>query len=214
MAFGCMNSADASLNQDRMFNTKLEDIPSETLHLFWTNVQVYDFNKRRLATYSMETAVLNAFDRVLFCLDSTVEYDSVFDDSDSDKTYTPHKEVLSSSSDDEISFEVTKPKKMNTKNWRSRRDASSSLDVEKKIRTLGWTSKAKTRRPSRARLQKRMDRYVTRVQWLKNHIEKCKLSGSYHEEMVIEERSTGNSHQTMFGRFLGDDVTNAIVEDG
>jgi PIF1-like helicase/Helitron helicase-like domain at N-terminus/Herpesvirus tegument protein, N-terminal conserved region len=65
LAVGEMTSEDLSLMQERMFNGKLQDIPREALHLFRTNAEVSAFNNQRLSTYNTETAVFDAFDRVI-----------------------------------------------------------------------------------------------------------------------------------------------------
>lgn len=52
-----------------------------------------------------------------------------------------------------------------------------------------------------------------RAEALKKHIEDEKNRGVYHEQIVIENNSSGHSYQSVFGRFLDSEVSQVLVED-
>lgn len=48
--------------------------------------------------------------------------------------------------------------------------------------------------------------YVKRAEEISAEIEDMKRAGNFHEQIKLEGGSTGNSYQSLFGRFLDDDV--------
>jgi hypothetical protein len=52
-----------------------------------------------------------------------------------------------------------------------------------------------------------------RAEKVKQLIEEQKAAGKYHEQIVIENNSTGHSYEKLFGRFLDEEVTSVEVED-
>ncbi|XP_071452850.1 MIT domain-containing protein 1-like [Hetaerina americana] len=65
----------------------------------------------------------------------------------------------------------------------------------------------------KAKLRRKVEEFMDRAEKLKTYVEQEKESGSYHEQIVIEENSTGHSYQSLIGRFLDDEVSQVIVED-
>lgn len=61
--------------------------------------------------------------------------------------------------------------------------------------------------------QKSASNYLERAEKLDELIRNVKEAGKYHEQIKIEAGSTGNSYETIFGRFLEDSVTVIEVED-
>ena len=49
--------------------------------------------------------------------------------------------------------------------------------------------------------------YMQRAEQLSLQIEEDKRTGKFHEQYKLEGGSTGHSYQTLFGRFLDEDVT-------
>ncbi|XP_069679206.1 MIT domain-containing protein 1-like [Periplaneta americana] len=62
-------------------------------------------------------------------------------------------------------------------------------------------------------LRSKVEAYMARAEKLKVLIEEQKALGKYHEEIIIENDSTGHSYRSLFGRFLDEDVTTIEVED-
>jgi hypothetical protein len=54
---------------------------------------------------------------------------------------------------------------------------------------------------------------MVRAEKVKELIEEQKTKGTYHEQIVIENDSTGHSYKNIFGRFLDEEVTSVDVED-
>jgi hypothetical protein len=52
-----------------------------------------------------------------------------------------------------------------------------------------------------------------RAEKVKELIEEQKAMGKYHEQILIENDSTGHSYKNLFGRFLDEEVTYIEVED-
>ncbi|XP_063237029.1 MIT domain-containing protein 1-like isoform X2 [Bacillus rossius redtenbacheri] len=62
-------------------------------------------------------------------------------------------------------------------------------------------------------LRAKVEGYMSRAEKLKAHVEEEKESGKYHEQINIENDSTGHDYQKVFGRFLDEHVTQVHVED-
>jgi hypothetical protein len=52
-----------------------------------------------------------------------------------------------------------------------------------------------------------------RAEKVKGLIEEQKATGKYHEQILIENDSTGHSYKNLFSRFLDEEVTSVEVED-
>lgn len=62
-------------------------------------------------------------------------------------------------------------------------------------------------------LRTKVEAYMGRAEKVKELIEEQKALGKYHEEIFIENDSTGHSYKNLFGRFLDEEVTSVEVED-
>ncbi|XP_022091562.1 MIT domain-containing protein 1-like [Acanthaster planci] len=62
-------------------------------------------------------------------------------------------------------------------------------------------------------LRTRLSDYMDRAEKIKQHVEKEKDAGKYHEQIHIAAGSTQNSYRRVFGRFLDEFVTEVYVED-
>ncbi|XP_038063402.1 MIT domain-containing protein 1-like [Patiria miniata] len=62
-------------------------------------------------------------------------------------------------------------------------------------------------------LRTRLGDYMDRAEKIKQHVEKEKEAGKYHEQIHIAADSTHNSYSRTFGRFLDEFVTEVHVED-
>ncbi|KPJ05305.1 PREDICTED: MIT domain-containing protein 1-like [Papilio xuthus] len=62
-------------------------------------------------------------------------------------------------------------------------------------------------------LKVKIEEYMNRAETIKKLVLKQKESGQFHEQVRIENNSTGHSYKTLFGRFLDEDVHYVIVED-
>lgn len=60
------------------------------------------------------------------------------------------------------------------------------------------------------KLRARITEYMGRAEKIKQHVETEKDQSSYHEQIIIENDSTGHSYKSIFGRFL--DNTVAVIE--
>lgn len=58
-----------------------------------------------------------------------------------------------------------------------------------------------------------MEEYMNRAETIKKLVLKQKETGQFHEQIQIENNSTGHSYAALFGRFLDDEVEYVIVED-
>lgn len=54
---------------------------------------------------------------------------------------------------------------------------------------------------------------MNRAEAIKKLVLQQKEAGQFHEQVNIENNSTGHSYKTLFGRFLDEDVTIVTVED-
>lgn len=65
----------------------------------------------------------------------------------------------------------------------------------------------------RSYLRKKVEEYMNRAETIKKLVLQQKEAGQFHEQVHIENNSTGHSYKTLFGRFLDEDVQFVIVED-
>lgn len=54
---------------------------------------------------------------------------------------------------------------------------------------------------------------MNRAEAIKKLVLQQKEAGQFHEQVHIENNSTGHSYKTLFGRFLDEDVEFVVVED-
>lgn len=66
---------------------------------------------------------------------------------------------------------------------------------------------------SKAYLRKKVEEYMNRAETIKKLVLQQKEAGQFHEQVHIENNSTGHSYKTLFGRFLDDDVNYVSIED-
>lgn len=59
----------------------------------------------------------------------------------------------------------------------------------------------------------KIEEYMTRAEILKKHIENTKDSGSFHEQLKIDNNSSGHSYEQVVGRFFDGDVIQIDIED-
>ncbi|XP_066998806.1 MIT domain-containing protein 1 [Anabrus simplex] len=62
-------------------------------------------------------------------------------------------------------------------------------------------------------VRSKIESYMCRGEALKKLIEEQKEAGKYHEQILIENNSTGHSYKSLLGRFLDDEITEVAVED-
>ncbi|KAI4459899.1 hypothetical protein MML48_6g00012398 [Holotrichia oblita] len=62
-------------------------------------------------------------------------------------------------------------------------------------------------------LRSKIEEYMNRAEQIKGKVAKLKEEGKYHEQINIENNSTGYSYESVFGRFLDEDVIDVKVED-
>ena len=55
--------------------------------------------------------------------------------------------------------------------------------------------------------------YMGRAEMLQKQIEADQKAGKFHEQLRIQNDSTGHSYESLFGRFLDEDVTKVTLED-
>lgn len=66
---------------------------------------------------------------------------------------------------------------------------------------------------ARSYLRKKVEEYMNRAETIKKMVLQQKEAGQFHEQVHIENNSTGHSYKTLFGRFLDEDVQFVLVED-
>ncbi|KAJ0172729.1 hypothetical protein K1T71_011868 [Dendrolimus kikuchii] len=66
---------------------------------------------------------------------------------------------------------------------------------------------------TRSYLRKKVEEYMNRAEAIKKLVLQQKEAGQFHEQIHIEDNSTGHSYKALFGRFLDEDVQFVIVED-
>ncbi|PSN45397.1 MIT domain-containing protein 1 [Blattella germanica] len=62
-------------------------------------------------------------------------------------------------------------------------------------------------------LHSKIESYMARAEKIKELIEEQKNLGKYHEQIIIENDSSGHSYKSLFGRFLDEEVISVEVED-
>ncbi|KAI5640244.1 MIT (microtubule interacting and transport) domain-containing protein [Phthorimaea operculella] len=62
-------------------------------------------------------------------------------------------------------------------------------------------------------LRKKVEEYMGRAEIIKKLVLDQKEAGQFHEQVHIENNSTGHSYKTLFGRFLDEEVQFVVVED-
>ncbi|XP_050355708.1 MIT domain-containing protein 1-like [Nymphalis io] len=62
-------------------------------------------------------------------------------------------------------------------------------------------------------LRKKVEEYMNRAEAIKKLVLKQKETGQFHEQVHIENNSTGHSYKKLFGRFLDEEIQYVIVED-
>nr|ALS04243.1 MIT domain-containing protein 1 [Acartia pacifica] len=65
----------------------------------------------------------------------------------------------------------------------------------------------------KARYREKASEYLERCENLDAKIRKDKEAGKFHEHIKIQAGSAGHGYETLFGRFLDDDVTSIEVDD-
>ncbi|XP_053616118.1 MIT domain-containing protein 1-like [Plodia interpunctella] len=65
----------------------------------------------------------------------------------------------------------------------------------------------------RSYLRTKVEEYMKRAEAIKKLVIQQKDEGKFHEQVHIENNSTGHSYKALFGRFLDEDVQFVIVED-
>ncbi|KAK4881522.1 hypothetical protein RN001_004841 [Aquatica leii] len=65
----------------------------------------------------------------------------------------------------------------------------------------------------RTYLRTKVEEYMKRAEQIKTLIEKLKMEGNFHEQIHVQNDSIGHSYNSVFGRFLDDDVTKIKIED-
>ncbi|XP_013400958.1 MIT domain-containing protein 1-like [Lingula anatina] len=94
-----------------------------------------------------------------------------------------------------------------------KRFTESLVCYQEGIQLLLDVLKATTDEEKKRRFRQRITEYMDRAEKVKQHIEAEKEAGRYHEQMKIENNSTGNSYEKVFGRFFDEQVTVVEVED-
>ncbi|KAL4230775.1 MIT domain-containing protein 1 [Mactra antiquata] len=62
-------------------------------------------------------------------------------------------------------------------------------------------------------IRAKIGEYMNRAEVLKKKVEEEKAAGKYHEQIQIENNSTGHSFERLFGRFLDESLTEVDIED-
>lgn len=62
-------------------------------------------------------------------------------------------------------------------------------------------------------LRGRIEEYMKRAELVKKRLEEEKKLGIYHEQIIIEENSSGHSYEKVFGRFFDQEVTKIEIDD-
>ena len=70
-----------------------------------------------------------------------------------------------------------------------------------------------TDKDKKAKYRLKASEYLDRSEKVQEIVSKEKENGKYHEHIKIEANSTGNSYNSLFGRFLDEAVTTVWVED-
>ncbi|XP_072040939.1 MIT domain-containing protein 1-like [Amphiura filiformis] len=93
------------------------------------------------------------------------------------------------------------------------RYTESLICYQEGLQLLMDALKGTTDEAKRLAFRQRISEYMNRAEKLKNHVEKEKETGKYHEQMHIANNSTGHSYQKVFGHFLDEMLTEVHVED-
>ena len=70
-----------------------------------------------------------------------------------------------------------------------------------------------TDKDKKAKYRLKASEYLDRSEKVQEIVDKEKENGKYQEHIKIEANSCGNSYDSLFGRFLDDQVTMLVVED-
>ncbi|XP_046970771.1 MIT domain-containing protein 1-like [Vanessa cardui] len=81
------------------------------------------------------------------------------------------------------------------------------------IQILVNKMKAECNDTTKSYLRKKVEEYMNRAESIKKIVLKQKEAGQFHEQVHIENNSTGHSYKTLFGRFLDEEIQYVSVED-
>ncbi|XP_065207239.1 MIT domain-containing protein 1-like [Planococcus citri] len=66
---------------------------------------------------------------------------------------------------------------------------------------------------AKVKYRARISEYMSRAEKIKEYVETEKDKDSYHEQIIIENDSSGHSYATVFGRFLDSSVNEIEIDD-
>ena len=65
----------------------------------------------------------------------------------------------------------------------------------------------------KSEIRSQIEQHMTRAEAVKEHVNKLKTQGKYHEQRKIADDSTGNSYQSIFSPFLDNSIIWVRIED-
>ncbi|XP_064481590.1 MIT domain-containing protein 1-like [Ornithodoros turicata] len=94
-----------------------------------------------------------------------------------------------------------------------KRYTSALVCYQEGIQLLVDALKGVTDDSRREHLRKQAKTYIDRAEKVKELVQQEKEAGTYHEQIQIEDKSTGHSYESVFGHLLDDRVTSIDVDD-
>lgn len=65
----------------------------------------------------------------------------------------------------------------------------------------------------RTYFREKIESYMTHAEQIKQHVQKLKDAGNFHEQVQIANNATGHSYESTIGRFFDDLLVTIKVED-
>ncbi|XP_071950402.1 MIT domain-containing protein 1-like [Antedon mediterranea] len=96
---------------------------------------------------------------------------------------------------------------------KEKRYTEASICYQEGIQILLNVFKEQTNETLKKGIREKIENYMSRAEKLKKVVEEQKKAGKFHEEIHIEDDSTGNSYERVFGSFLNKITDSVEVED-
>ncbi|OWF35581.1 MIT domain-containing protein 1-like [Mizuhopecten yessoensis] len=95
----------------------------------------------------------------------------------------------------------------------SRRFDESVVCYQEGIHLLMEVLKGTSDQTKKNAVRKRIEEYMGRAEQIKVHVQEAKEAGKSHEQIQIDEYSTGHGYESLFGRYLDGFLTEVHIED-
>ena len=95
----------------------------------------------------------------------------------------------------------------------SKKYSEAKVCYEEGIEMLLKSLHALTDQNTKTAVRLKIENYMKRAEELKTFVKKLKKDGKFHEKIEIENNQRGCSYNTIFSKFIDDNLTEVIVKD-